>query len=291
MENKFAILVDAGTDLPVEFYEQNDVAFIPMNYMIDGETFLDDAGQSVPYAEFYKKLRGGAVSTTSMINTEIYGEWYKKFLDKGQDLLVVTMSSGISSSYNAARIAAEEVAPSYPDRKLIVLDGLIASLGGGLLTHYIVRLRKEGKTIDETAEWVERNKKHIIHLFTVDDLMFLQRGGRVGKGTAVVGTLIGIKPLLDVDPEGKLRTCSKKRGHKGALDGMVEWMQTLTTTNELDCIAISHGDCEADADYVVAKIKEKYKVGKVIKNYVGPVIGSHSGPGTVALFFYGKERV
>lgn len=291
MDNKFAILVDAGTDLPNEFYEQNDVDFIPMTYTIDGETYIDDAGQSAPYAEFYEKLRAGQVSTTSVINTDTYEQWFRKFLDEGRDLLVVTMSSGISSSYNAARLAAEEIAPSYPDRKLIVIDGLIASLGGGLLTHYAVRLRREGKTIDETAEWIERNKKHIQHIVTVEDLMFLQRGGRIGKGTAVVGSLIGIKPMIDVDAEGKLRTCAKKRGRKGALDGLVEWMGTLTVSKELDCIAISHGDCEADADYVVSKIKEKYKIGKVIKNYIGPVIGSHAGPGTIALFFYGKERV
>lgn len=291
MENKFAILVDAGTDLPRDFYEQNDVNFIPMTYSIDGETYIDDAGESAPYAEFYEKLRSGAVSTTSMINTDTYEQWFKKFLDAGQDLLVITMSSGISSSYNAARLTSEELAPSYPDRKLVVVDGLIASLGGGLLTHYAVRLRREGKTIDETAEWIERNKKHIQHLFTVDDLMFLQRGGRVSKGTAIVGSLIGIKPLLDVDAEGKLRNCRKKRGRKGALDGLVEWMESLTNSRELDCIAVSHGDCEADADYIIAKIKEKYKVGKIIKNYIGPVIGSHSGPGTIALFFYGKKRV
>ena len=289
--SKFAILVDAGTDLPRDFYEQNDVDFIPMPYTIEGVTYLDDAGLSAPYDEFYAKLRAGQVSTTSMINSDTYEQWFRKYLENGQDLLVITMSSGISSSYNAACIAAGDAAPDYPDRKLIVIDGLIASLGGGLLTHYAVRLRKEGKTITETAEWVERNKKHIQHLFTVDDLMFLQRGGRIGKGTAVLGSMLGIKPLLDVDAEGRLRTCSKKRGRKGALDGLVEWMGTLTDATEFDCISISHGDCEADADYVIEKLRAKYKIGKIIKNYIGPVIGSHSGPGTVALFFYGKERV
>ncbi len=289
--NNFAILVDAGTDLPRDFYEQNDVDFIPMTYMIDGQAYLDDAGLSAPYGEFYAKLRAGQVSTTSMINSDTYEQWFRKYLEAGRDLLVITMSSGISSSYNAACVAAKDAAPDYPERKLIVCDGLIASLGGGLLTHYAVRLRREGKTIEETADWLERNKKHIQHLFTVDDLMFLQRGGRVGKGTAVLGSMLGIKPLLDVDAEGKLRTCSKKRGRRGSLDGLIEWMDTLKVSDEFDCIAVSHGDCEADADYIIEKLRAKYKIGKIIKNYIGPVIGSHSGPGTVALFFYGKERV
>ena len=290
MDN-FAILVDAGTDLPRDFYEQNDVDFIPMTYMIDGQTYLDDAGLSAPYGEFYAKLRAGQVSTTSMINSDTYEQWFRKYLEAGRDLLVITMSSGISSSYNAACVAAGDAAPDYPDRKLIVCDGLIASLGCGLLTHYAVRLRREGKTIEETADWLERNKKHIQHLFTVDDLMFLQRGGRVGKGTAVLGSMLGIKPLLDVDAEGKLRACSKKRGRRGSLDGLIEWMDTLKLSDEFDCIAVSHGDCEEDADYIIEKLCAKYKIGKIIKNYIGPVIGSHSGPGTVALFFYGKERV
>ncbi len=289
--NNFAILVDAGTDLPRDFYEKFDVDFIPMTCSMDGRDYVDDAGVSLPYKEFYEQMRQGKVFTTSMINTEVYGEWFRKYLDEGRDLLAITLSSGISSSYNSACIAAEELRGQYPDRKLIVVDGLNASLGGGLVAFYAQKQRGEGKTIEETAEWLENNKKNIQHLFTVDDLMFLQRGGRIGKGTAVLGTLMGIKPLLDVDPEGRLRNCSKKRGRKGALDGIVDWMSELATSDHFDCITISHGDCEEDADYVIKKVTERFKVDLIVKNYIGPTIGSHSGPGTIALFFYGKERV
>lgn len=289
--NNFAILVDAGTDLPRDFYEKFDVDFIPMTCSMDGRDYVDDAGISLPYKEFYEQMRQGKVFTTSMINTEVYGEWFRKYLDEGRDLLAITLSSGISSSYNSACIAAEELRGQYPDRKLIVVDGLNASLGGGLVAFYAQKQRAEGKTIEETAEWLENNKKNIQHLFTVDDLMFLQRGGRIGKGTAVLGTLMGIKPLLDVDPEGRLRNCSKKRGRKGALDGIVDWMSELATSDHFDCITISHGDCEEDADYVIKKVNERFKVDLIVKNYIGPTIGSHSGPGTIALFFYGKERV
>lgn len=289
--NNFAILVDAGTDLPRDFYEKFDVDFIPMTCSMDGRDYVDDAGISLPYKEFYEQMRQGKVFTTSMINTEVYGEWFRKYLDEGRDLLAITLSSGISSSYNSACIAAEELRGQYPDRKLIVVDGLNASLGGGLVAFYAQKQRGEGKTIEETAEWLESNKKNIQHLFTVDDLMFLQRGGRIGKGTAVLGTLMGIKPLLDVDPEGRLRNCSKKRGRKGALDGIVDWMSELATSDHFDCITISHGDCEEDADYVIKKVTERFKVDLIVKNYIGPTIGSHSGPGTIALFFYGKERV
>lgn len=289
--NDFAILVDAGTDLPRDFYEKYDIDFIPMTCTMDGRDYTDDAGISLPYKEFYAQMREGKVFKTSMINTEVYGEWFRKYLDAGRDLLAITLSSGISSSYNAARIAADELRGQYPDRKLIVVDGLNASMGGGLVAFYAQKRRAEGMTIEETAEWLEQNKKNIQHLFTVDDLMFLHRGGRVGKGTAVLGTLIGVKPLLDVDPEGRLRSCSKKRGRKGALDGLVNWMGELALSDSFDCVMVSHGDCEEDADYVIKKVTERFKVDQIFKNYIGPTIGSHSGPGTIALFFYGKERV
>jgi len=289
--NDYIIMVDASADLPSEYYAENNIELVTMTFTLDGKAFTDDAGVSISYKEFYAKMRAGSVSGTSMTNVEKYVALYKKFLGEGKDVLSLVLSSGISGSYNSARLAAEEVAPLFPDRKLYAIDGLMASLGGGLLTDYCVKMRAEGKSIDEVAKWVYENRLNIQHLFTADDLMFLQRGGRISKSAAVLGSIIGVKPMMDVTAEGKLQPCHKKRGRKGALDGLAEWMETRCDTKEIDTIAVSHGDCEEEADYLIAKVKEKFKVGSVIKNYIGPLIGSHSGPGTVALFFYGKKRV
>jgi DegV family protein with EDD domain len=186
--------------------------------------------------------------------------------------------------------AAKEVSAAYPDRKLYICDGLCASMGGAVLVSLALKQKALGKSIDEVRDWVEKNKRNIIHLYTVDDLMFLRRGGRVSSTAAVLGSLIGVKPMLDVDAQGKLRACHKKRGRRGALDGLVDWMEEFTDSKNLEIFAISHGDCEEDADYVLNKVKEKYKPAEVLKNYIGPVIGSHSGPGTIAIFFVGKPR-
>ncbi len=290
MGNSFVMMVDSGTDLPHEYYEKNDLRLIEMNFVLNGVEYKDDAGLSMDYKKFYDIIRNGGVSSTSMINVDKYTQEFEKVLAGGEDLLYISMSSGISGSYNSARLAAEELSEKYPNRKLRVCDGLIASMGGALLTHLALKERAKGKSIDEVAQWVEDNKLYLNHLFTVDDLMYLQRGGRISKTVAVMGSLIGVKPMLDVDDKGALRQCHKKRGRRGALDGLVEWMEQLTETRDLEAIAISHGDCQADAEYVLSRIKEKYKVGEVLMNFIGPVIGTHSGPGTVALFFMGKHR-
>lgn len=291
MNSSFVLMTDSSTDLPHDYYVKNDVAFIPINYTLDGTEYKDDAGVSMSYADFYTKIRGGAMSTTSMINRQDYITEFESYLKDGKDVLYIAISSGISGSYDSAMSAAAEISPSYPDRKLYVCDGLMASMGGAVLVTYAMRQRAAGKTIDEVRDWVEANKRNIVHLFTVDDLMFLRRGGRVSSTAAVLGSLIGVKPMLDVDADGKLRACHKKRGRKGALDGLVEWMGTLTESNTLEIFAISHGDCKEEADYVLGKVKEKYKIAELLQNPIGPVVGSHSGPGTIAIFFMGKTRV
>ncbi|MDR1117435.1 MAG: DegV family protein [Oscillospiraceae bacterium] len=289
--SKYVIIVDSSADLPYELYEKNDIICMPIMYVVEGEEYPDDAGRSMAYTEFYKRVRGGVSPTTSMINTAVYTEEFEKHLKNGIDILCMPLSSGISGSYNAAKIAESELREKYPERKLFVVDSIAASMGHGLLACYAAAHRDNGMPVEELAKWVEENKRNIIHLFTVDDLMHLQRGGRISKASAVVGSLIGVKPMLDIDGEGRLRVHHKKRGRKGALDDLVDWMGESTDLKEFDLIAVSHGDCEADADYIIEKVKGKYKIGKVLKNFIGPVIGSHAGPGTVTLFFMGKERV
>ena len=237
-----------------------------------------------------RKIREGAVSSTSMINMQDYISAFEQYLKEGKDVLYVSISSGISGSYQSAMSAAAEIAPQYPDRKLYVCDGLCASMGGAVLLHLALKQRTDGRTVDEVRDWVEANKKNMVHLFTVDDLMFLRRGGRISNAAAVLGSLIGVKPMLDVDAQGRLRPCHKTRGRRGALDGLVAWMEKLTESNQLEIFAVSHGDCEEDAEYVLGKVKEKYQIDEVLTNTIGPVIGSHSGPGTVAVFFVGKDR-
>jgi len=290
MGNSFVLMTDSSTDLPKEFYVKNDVAFIPINYTLEGVEYKDDAGASMSYDDFYAKIRAGAVSSTSMINRQDYIQAFEEYLKEGKDVLYISISSGISGSYESAMGAAGEISVEYPERKLFICDGLCASMGGAVLVSLALKQRNAGKTIDEVRDYVESIKRNVIHLFTVDDLMFLRRGGRISSTAAVLGSLIGVKPMLDVDPHGKLRACHKKRGRRGALDGLVDWIGEFVESRNLDIFAISHGDCEEDADYVIGKVKERYNVAELLKNQIGPVIGSHSGPGTVAIFFVGKER-
>lgn len=289
MDNTYIIMTDSSTDLPRSYYEKNDVVLIPIHFIMDDVEYKDDAGQTMDNKEFYSKLRQGSKSSTSMINLQEYIHEFESVLKAGKDLIYISISSGISGSYESAKNAAEELAPNYPDRKLYVCDGLCASMGGALIVHKAVKLRNEGKSVDEVRDWVEENKRRVIHLFTVDDLMFLKRGGRVSPAAAVVGSIVGVKPMLDVDPQGSLRPRHKKRGRKGALDGLVEWMGELVKSKELEIFTISHGDCEDEAKYVLSKVKERFKIKDILTNPIGPVIGSHSGPGTIAIFFLAEN--
>lgn len=293
MSSKYILLVDSGCDLSRQYYEQQEssgLRCIPITYVVDGTDYPDDAGKSMSYDTFYKRIRGGAQSTTSMINILNYTTEFETYLADGYDLIYLALSSGISGSYHSAVTAADDVRERYPDRKLYVIDSKGASMGIALLAHLALQQKKLGLDIDSLHEYIEDIKMRVIHLFTVTDLMYLQRGGRISSAAAIMGSLIGVKPMLDVDKDGKLQTRSKKRGRKQALTGLVDWMETLADTSEPLTIAISHGDAKEDCDTVIAEVKKRFSVAEVLTNYIGPVIGSHSGPGTIALFFVGKER-
>jgi len=232
----------------------------------------------------------GEISTTSAVNPDGWAGVMEPVLRSGQDALVLTFSSGLSTTYQSAVIAADELMEKYPDRKVFVVDTLCASLGQGLLVWYACKKRDEGMALEDLRNWVEENKLHLCHWFTVDDLMFLKRGGRVSAATALVGTMLQIKPVLHVDDEGHLINVSKARGRKASIDALAAKVGQLGEGFENETMFISHGDCIEDAQYLAKILKEKYGAKHVHINYVGAVIGSHSGPGTLALFFMGKNR-
>jgi DegV family protein with EDD domain len=239
-------------------------------------------------------MRGGSMPTTSQINPEEAKEAFQKILNTGVDILHISFSSGLSGSFNSIRIAAEELMEENAEHKIVVIDSLCASLGEGLLIHKAVLLKKQGKTIEEIAEWVENNKLHVCHIFTPDDLFHLYRGGRVSKAAAVIGTMVNVKPILHVDKEGHLIPINKVRGRKKSLitlvDKMEEQIGSYLSENKEDGIFIGHGDAIEEAEYVADLIKERFGIQTFLINYIGPVIGAHTGPGIIALFFMGESR-
>lgn len=288
--DEYIITTDNNSDLPESFFQEHQIGCTYLSYSIDGRTYSRD--NFLPTDEFYAKMRSGALPTTAQVNPESVKEMMEPYLAAGKDILHIAFSSGLSGSYDSSRIAAEELSEQYPQRKIMVLDSLCASLGQGLLVYYAMELKESGKSIEEAADWVESHKKNLVHLFTVDDLNHLHRGGRVSKATAIVGGMLNIKPVLHVDNEGKLVAIGKVRGRKKSLQALVDGMKERIGSykDTCDTIFISHGDCEDDARYVAEKIKELYPIQTVIINYVGATIGAHSGPGTTALFFLGDYR-
>ena len=228
-------------------------------------------------------------TTNASIPDEVQNS-FEAYLKEGYDILHISFSSGLSASHNNARIAANELAEQYPDRKIILVDSLCASLGQGLFVHYAVTMKEQGKSIEEVAAWLEENKLHLCHQFTVNDLFHLHRGGRVSKATAIIGTLINVKPVLHVDNEGHLTSVCNVRGRKKALLKLVELMGEQIDGYQNDIVFISHGDCLEDAEFVAAQVKERFGIQNFLIDYVSPTIGAHSGPGTVALFYLGNTR-
>ncbi len=285
---EFVISVNSTVDLPRHWLEERNVPIIPLKYTIDGEMYTDMYG--LTSKEFFRKLRQGQMSVTSQVNPEEAKAALEPALREGKDVLHLGFSSGLSGTYNSMRIAGEELAEKYPEAKLIVIDTLCACLGEGLLLYKVLQLREKGKNINEIAEWVEENKLHICHNITVDDLNHLHRGGRVSKTTAVVGTLVQIKPIIQVDNKGTLQVVRKERGRKRSLNKIIDMAVEQSKGWRNDMIMVTHGDCLEDAKYVAKLAKEKLGAEDVLINNIGTVIGSHTGPGVVAIFFMGNER-
>lgn len=288
--NNYIITTDTTTDLPEDYIKKHDLGIMSLTYTLEGTTYSKDNPLDVRL--FYEKMRNGSMPTTSQVNPENAKNIFLPYLKDGYDILHIAFSSGLSGSYNSTRIAAEELSEEFPDRKITIIDSLAASLGEGLLVHKAVMLKEQGANLDTVADWVEQNKLHIVHNFTVDDLFHLHRGGRVSKATAILGTMINVKPILHVDDEGHLIALSKVRGRKKSLQALVDSMekQMGAYRSQNDIVFISHGDSLADAQYVADLVKQRFGIESFLINYVGPTIGAHSGPGTIALFYMGDYR-
>ena len=285
----YVIVTDSSADLPASLVQELGVEVLPLSFTVQDKTYHNypDDREMDPKV-FYKMLRDGEMATTSAVNVAEYTNMLEPLLQAGKDVLVLAFSSGLSTTYQSSVITVNELSEQYPDRKIYTVDTLCASLGQGLLVWHAVQEQKKGKSIEEVRDWVEENKLHLCHWFTVDDLHFLKRGGRISAATAVVGTMLSIKPVLHVDDEGHLISMGKARGRGASLTALVDHMEQTVT--DVDTVFISHGDCLADAEKVAADVKKRFGTKDVVINNVGPVIGAHSGPGTLALFFLGTKR-
>ena len=287
----FVILTDSSADLGADLVAQLDVQVLPLSFTMQGTTYHNyPDNREMDPAAFYAMLRQGELATTSAVNVAQYTEALEPLLQAGRDVLVLAFSSGLSATYNSSTIAVEELREKYPDRKLYTVDTLCASLGQGLLVYLAAKEREKGKSIEEVRDWVEAHKLNLCHQFTVDDLHFLKRGGRISATTAVLGSMLQIKPVLHVDDEGHLINIGKARGRAASLKALVDKMEITAIDPKDQIVFISHGDCLADAEMVAQMVKDRMGVQQVYINYVGPVIGAHSGPGTLALFYVGTER-
>lgn len=286
----YIILTDSTSDLPLDYYKEHEVEFSSLNYRINDVSYGGKNGE-MDYKEFYELMRGGMMPTTSLINPQEHKEKFQELLKKNKNILYLAFSSGLSGTYNNARIAAEEVMEEE-DCNIIVVDTLGASLGEGLMVHKAVELRDKGASMEEVAAWMEEHKQNFTMVFTVDDLFHLYRGGRVSKTSAVVGSLISIKPKLHVDAEGHLILIDKVRGRKKSLQELVNYMDEKVGEyrDEKQTVFISHADAEEDALFVKKMIEERFGYEDFLIAPIGPTIGAHAGPGTIALFFMGKER-
>lgn len=286
----YIITTDNMADLPDEYMQEHPIPTMSLTYLLDGVSYT--AENSLPPEEFYRKMREGCMPTTSQINPAEAKEKFREFMKLGKDIIHIAFSSGLSGTYNSARIAAEELAEECPDCRITVIDSLSASMGQGLLVHKALEHQAEGMEYDQLVRWLEDHKLNVCHNFTVDDLFHLYRGGRVSRTAAVLGTMINLKPVLHVDNAGHLIALSKVRGRKKSLNALVDNMekQMGSWRNKNDVIFLSHGDCYEDALYVAEQVKKRFGIEKFLISSVGPTIGAHSGPGTVALFFMGDVR-
>ena len=287
--NEYIIFTDSACDIKPEQLKEWEVSYINLSFHFEDED-REYSNDEMDISEFYNRMRSGSIAKTSAINPDTYINTFEEILNEGKDILCLAFSSGLSTTCNSARIAADELKEKYPERKIIIVDSLSASAGQGLLLYLMVQKKNSGCTIEEVADYAENIKLNICHWFSVDDLVYLKRGGRVSPTVAFVGTVLGIKPVLHVDNEGRLISVTKARGRKAALNTLIDKCGELGEDIKNGTIFISHADCKDDADYIAEQIAAKFGGSVDIITDVGAVIGAHSGPGTIALFFVGRER-
>lgn len=284
----YQIITDTCCDFPADMYKEMGLGVVPLSVLYKGENYTSYTEEWLK--QMFDGLRAGEKATTAAANPEDWATVIEPVLAAGDDALVLAFSSGLSTTYQSAVIAANELMEKYPQQKVNVVDTLCASLGQGLFVYYACKKRHEGLSLEDLTAWCEENRLHLCHWFTVDDLMYLKRGGRVSAATALVGTMLQIKPVLHVDNEGHLINVSKARGRKASIEALAKKMGQTGIPGANDTVFICHGDCAEDAKYLEDLVKRDYGVKNVFTYYVGAVIGSHSGPGTLALFYLGSER-
>ena len=287
----FVIMTDSCCDMTVDMANDLELVVLPLSLEMGDRIYrnwLD--GRDIGFEDFYARIRGGETATTSAINVGDFEAAMRKLLEQGKDILCINFSSALSTTYQSAVIAAEELRSEFPEAKILVVDSLCASLGQGLLLYLCVQEKRKGRPIEEVHAFAEATKGNICHWFTVDDLNHLKRGGRISAATALFGTMLSIKPVMHVDDEGRLVPVSKARGRKASLLALVDHMEETAVDPAHGTVFISHGDCEGDALLVANEVTRRFGNKDIHINYVGPVIGNHSGPGTMALFFVGTKR-
>ncbi|HBU13187.1 MAG TPA: hypothetical protein DEB31_10885 [Clostridiales bacterium] len=288
----YAVTCSSVYDLNNEFSQKNNIKVLPYHYFIDGGEYSDDKGDaSMSVHDFYEKMRAGSVATTSMVNTERYTAFFTPLLEEGKDVVHIEFSSGLSGSYQNALLTVEQLRKKYPDRKITIIDSLAASPGYGLLVYYAAQKRDEGASYEDLVSYVENLKLKIMHWFAVDNLEYLRRGGRVSRASAFLGTMLNIKPVLVFNNEGKIIPMEKIRGRKKSLMNMVDKMEQDIDNPDGQMVFIGHADAPEDAKMVEGWIKERFPTLKgTYIDYIGPVIGAHAGPSTIAIFYICKKR-
>lgn len=287
MPNEFVLVTDDTCDMPMEFYTDNNISLLYLSFTMEGKTYKS---HEMPSREFYDNLRKGIMATTSQVSVEEATIFMESFLKEGKDILYIVFSSGLSGTYNSAMVAAQDLQEKYPDQKILVVDSLCASMGEGFFVHKLIELRDAGKTIDELYDWAETNKHFVSHQVTAEDLMHLHRGGRISKTSAVMGTMLGIKPMIHMNEAGQLINIGKVRGRKQSLEAVVNATEKAVGNTKNDIFFICHSDCYEDAEYVAKLTQKRFGINKYVIHDIGPVIGSHTGPGTVALFMMAEHR-
>lgn len=288
--SSFRIITNTTADLPMDYIEKNRLGLIYFNYTMNGILYGEEG--ELDWKDFYRQMREeGKMPTTSQVNPQQYTDYFKGFLKYDKKLLYISFSSGLSGSCQNAMMAAAALMEEDKECEIRVLDSKCASMGEGLFVYKALQMQEQGKSLEETYAALEALVPHLTHVFTVDDLYHLYRGGRVNKATAVVGTIAGIKPILHVDDEGHLIPISKVRGRKKSLLALVDYMEEkLVSLDKNDIIFISHGDALEDAEFVKTEVERRFGLHNFMINHIGPTIGAHSGPGTIALFFEGTSR-
>lgn len=287
--NKYVILTDTACDISAELLKEWNVKELDLTFHFEDDN-IECEGRKMPIKDFYNRMREGGIAKTAAINPDSFMTVFENELKNGNDILYLAFSSGLSTTFNSSNIAMNELREKYPERKMITVDTLCASAGQGLCVYLAVQKQREGATLEEVAEYIENIKLNISHWFTVDDLVYLKRGGRVSPTVAFVGSVLSIKPVLHVDNEGHLINMAKARGRKNSLSALADKYGELRNNEISDAVFISHADALSDAEYLIDLIKSRYDTDVNIITDIGPIIGAHAGPGTIALFFVGNER-